>query len=337
MAVFQKLTMAETAARLQSGVDTWVVFHRHPDGDAVGSGFALRLLLEAMDCPTVCLCEDEVPARLQFLGEEIQATVRCADLAELPAPAQIITVDTASPSQLGTLYEPLAGRINLMIDHHGKGEMYADGWVSGDYAAAGQMVFELSRELCRTGRLAGIPVGVDRLLYAALSSDTGCFRYSNATPEAHMTAAELLRAGFNAADLNHRLFGIKSRELLLAERVGFDRLRLFAGGRIGIVDMPADVRMSYGLGEEHLGTLVDIPRSLEGVEIAVAVRQVQDTSEYRVSMRSSSDADVSAVCATFGGGGHAKAAGCGIISEAGSEAVVQTVANALCDSLGWSL
>lgn len=326
---YRKLTLAETAARLTSGVNTLILFHRHPDGDAVGSGFALKLLLEEMGCRVLCSCDDELPERLRFLAGDRQPSIKAENIPADFTPARIITVDTASPAQVGEQYARYEGRIDLMIDHHERGEMYADGWVDGNASSAGEMIYRLSRELVRTGRIPAVPAAVDRLLYAAISSDTGCFRYSNASPSAHKAAAELLAAGFDAADINHRLFGVKSHKLLLAERIGFDRLHLFADGKIGIVDMPMSVKRQYGLSDEHLDTLVEVARGLQGVQVAAAIRQPSDEGVYRVSMRSSCHVDVSAVCASFGGGGHVKAAGCTIVCDGGIETVVKMVAEAL--------
>ena len=327
--MYQKLTLTETAARLRGNEPTLILFHRHPDGDAIGSGFGLKLILEAMGCTARCVCEDEIPERLRFLTEGMQDSVLKENLPADFVPTQIISVDTASPAQAGVLYPDYEGRFDLMIDHHAKGEMYADGYIDGSASSAGELIYRLSRELVRMGRLTAIPEGVDRLLYAAVSSDTGCFRYSNASPETHRAAAALLEAGFDAADLNHRLFGVKSYKLLQAEKVGFDRLRLYADGRLGIVDMPYAVMEQYGFTDEHLGTLVDVARGLQGVQVAVAIRQPKAEGVYRVSMRSSCDVDVAAVCAQFGGGGHIKAAGCTVSCEDGIEAVVEMIAEAV--------
>ena len=327
--MYQNLTLTDTATRLPAGLPTLILFHRHPDGDAVGAGFGLKLILEAMGCTARCVCEDEIPERLRFLTEGMQDSVLKENLPADFVPAQIISVDTASPAQAGVLYPDYEGRFDLMIDHHAKGEMYADGYIDGSASSAGELIYRLSRELVRMGRLTAIPEGVDRLLYAAVSSDTGCFRYSNASPEAHRAAAALLEAGFDAADLNHRLFGVKSYKLLQAEKVGFDRLKLYADGRLGIVDMPYAVMEQYGFTDEHLGTLVDVARGLQGVQVAVAIRQPKAEGVYRVSMRSSCDVDVAAVCAEFGGGGHIKAAGCTVSCEGGIEAVVEMIAEAV--------
>ena len=327
--MYQKLTLTEAAARLPAGLPTLILFHRHPDGDAIGAGFGLQLILEAMGCTARCVCEDEIPERLRFLTEGMQDSILKENIPADFVPTQIISVDTASPAQAGVLYPDYEGRFDLMIDHHAKGEMYADGYIDGSASSAGELIYRLSRELVRMGRLTAIPEGVDRLLYAAVSSDTGCFRYSNASPETHRAAAALLETGFDSADLNHRLFGVKSYKLLQAEKVGFDRLKLYADGRLGIVDMPYTVMEQYGFTDEHLGTLVDVARGLQGVQVAVAIRQPKAEGVYRVSMRSSCEADVAAVCAEFGGGGHVKAAGCTVSCEGGIEAVVEMIAEAV--------
>ena len=327
--MYQNLTLTDTATRLPAGLPTLILFHRHPDGDAIGAGFGLKLILEAMGCTAHCVCEDEIPERLRFLTEGMQDSVLKENLPADFVPTQIISVDTASPAQAGVLYPDYEGRFDLMIDHHAKGEMYADGYIDGSASSAGELIYRLSRELMRMGRLTAIPEGVDRLLYAAVSSDTGCFRYSNASPETHRAAAALLEAGFDSADLNHRLFGVKSYKLLQAEKVGFDRLKLYADGRLGIVDMPYAVMEQYGFTDEHLGTLVDVARGLQGVQVAVAIRQPKAEGVYRVSMRSSCEVDVAAVCAEFGGGGHIKAAGCTVSCEGGIEAVVEMIAEAV--------
>ena len=327
--MYQHLTLTETAARIRGNESTLILFHRHPDGDAIGSGFGLKLILEAMGCTACCVCEDEIPERLRFLTEGLQDSILKESLPADFVPTQIISVDTASPAQAGILYPDYEGRFDLMIDHHAKGDMYADGYIDGEASSAGELVYRLSRELVKMGRISAIPEGVDRLLYAAISSDTGCFRYSNASPETHRAAAALLEAGFDSADLNHRLFGVKSYKLLQAEKVGFDRLRLYADGKLGIVAMPFDLMEQYGFTDEHLGTLVDVARGLQGVQVAVAIRQPKAEGVYRVSMRSSCEVDVAAICAEFGGGGHIKAAGCTVSCDDGMDKVVEQVSRAV--------
>jgi phosphoesterase RecJ-like protein len=149
-------------------------------------------------------------------------------------------------------------------------------------------------------------------IYAAISSDTGCFKYSNVTPDTHKTAAGLICLGVNAAEINTLLFDTKSEKQLRAESLAASRMSLYAGGKVSVVTFPYALKAALGLGDEDLGALVDIPRSLSGVEVALCIRQPLPEGKFRVSVRSNGDYDVAELCRKFDGGGHAKAAGCAL-------------------------
>ena len=337
-AVYIPMTPRQVAHRLREPKKTLILFHVRPDADAIGSAFALRACLVAMGSRTYCVCADEIPDRLRFLTDPHQNSSKMENLLGPEFRVErVITVDAAAPGQLGALYDLFEGKIDLMIDHHGRGTRYADGWVDGSFAATGEMIFELVKIWESEGLLPSCSPFVPTLLYAAISSDTGGFRYSNTTPATHRRAAELLERGIHeqgidAAEVNHRLFECKSYTMMMVEKIGVERIRLFADGRIGLVTFPYEIIHELGALPEHLETLVDIPRNLSGVMIAAALRQNEPDGVFRVSLRSSCDVDVAAVCAAFGGGGHAKAAGCSITASTADEAVemlVEKLAEAL--------
>ena len=142
--VWQSMTPGEVARRLCEPRETLILFHVRPDADAIGSAFALRACLEAMGSRTLCVCADEIPDRLRFLTDPHQSSCKMENLLAPAFEAQrIVTVDVAAPGQLGALYDLFEGKIDLMIDHHGRGTRYADGWVDGSFAATGEMIFEL--------------------------------------------------------------------------------------------------------------------------------------------------------------------------------------------------
>ena len=317
----QNVSAHEIARRLSEPKHTLVLFHVRPDADAIGSAFALRGCLTAMGSRAFCVCADEIPDRLRFLTDGHQSSAKMENLPADFEPQRVVTVDVAAPGQLGSLYDRFEGKIDLMIDHHERGTRYADGWVDGTFAATGEMIFELCQIWMQDGALTAYPAGVPRHLYAAISSDTGGFRFSNVTPDTHRRAALLLEQGIDAAEVNHRLFECKSHTMMLVEKTGVERIQLFADGRIGLVTFPYEVIRDLGALPEHLETLVEIPRNLNGVLVAAALRQVEPNGTFRVSLRSSCDVDVAAVCAAFGGGGHAKAAGCSITAPTAHEAV----------------
>lgn len=309
MTYFRALTMRELCEKLCEKKATLIVYHVRPDADAIGSAFALRELLEAMEIPTICACVNEVPDRLAFLCDGVRGSVLADEELDF-GHERVISVDSASPSQLGALFERLSRKIDLMIDHHGVGTVYADHYIDASASATGEIVFEIAKELSRMGKIGELPPRFYRFIYAAIASDTGGFRFSNATAKTFRLAAELVEAGVDHTELSRRLFDSKSLSQIKAEGEAASRMRLYEKGKIAAVTFPYSSKFSLGLRDEHLETVIDIPRSVAGVEIAFAVRQPEDTGVFRVSMRSASDFDVSAVCARFGGGGHRRAAGC---------------------------
>ena len=315
MKYFNKLSFTQVCDRLAERKNTLVLFHVRPDGDAVGSALALKLLLEAIGSRVWCVCANEIPQRLAFLGEGVQTSTLISSVPNDFKAERVITVDTASATQLGELNKHFEGKIDFMIDHHAKGEPYADYYVASDASAAGEIVFDISREMLKRGVVDKIPPKMDFCLYAAISSDTGCFKYSNVTPKTHICSAELLNPGIDTAEINRLLFDSKSMEVLAVEKAGLDTLKMFHNGKIAVVFFTYQMKQKLGVLDEHLETLIDVARSVEGVDVAVAIRQPGPDKTFRVSTRSSNAVDVSAVCAYFGGGGHVRAAGCTIVAD----------------------
>jgi phosphoesterase RecJ-like protein len=202
-----------------------------------------------------------------------------------------------------------------MIDHHGTGTPFADYCVLSEAAASGEIVLEL---ILSSG--VTLPRQMAVLLYAAISADTGCFRYSNTTKTTHLRAARLVEEGIDTAEINRQLYEAKSLSLLKAEKAGFERLHFYRDGRIAILTSPYALQQSLGLKDEHLGTLVDVARCVYGVEVAAAIRETSTPNTYRVSMRANVAFDVAAVAATFGGGGHTRAAGATLMANTAQEA-----------------
>ena len=308
---FKKLSMDEVCQRLCQQRKTLIIYHVRSDADAIGSAFALRELLRAMDIPAICACADEVPERLRFICDGVQGSVLLEDGMELDHD-RVISVDSASPSQLGELYDRLHKYIDMMIDHHAMGTVYADNYIDADASATGEIIYEIAKHLVKIGRLSEIPRRVINCCFAAISSDTGCFKFANARPRTFRCAAELIEAGAEHTDINHRLFEAKTVKQIRAEGEAARRMQVHDGGKIASVTFPYSSKFSMSLSDEHLETIIDVPRSVSGVEVAFSVRQPEDKPFFRVSMRSASDVDVSEICAGFGGGGHVRAAGCSI-------------------------
>jgi phosphoesterase RecJ-like protein len=324
MAEYAALTFEEIITRISEPKNTLILFHRNPDADAVGSAYALKKILADLGSRAWCVCGEELPPRLEFLADGEQESVLPEQIPEDFAAERIIAVDTASPFQLGRLNELYGDRVDLMIDHHGVGEPYANHYIRPEAAATGEIMFDLVKQLATDG-LVEIDEALCVDLYAAISADTGGFRFSNVTADTHMRAAELMASGIDSAEINHLLFDCFSMEQLRARAAGISNLQLFSGGKVAVITFPYALKAALGLEDHHLSTLVDVARSLEGVMIAISVRQPGTDGSFHVSMRASCDYDVSEVCARFGGGGHARAAGCTFSAENMEDAVEKLV------------
>ena len=295
--------------------NTLIIFHVRPDADAIGASFALKLILEAMGSKVYCTCESEIPSRLAFLTEKHQRSAKFENMNSSFEFERVITLDTASPSQLGNLQKLFENNIDLMIDHHDNGTKYADYYIRSDFAASGEIVYEIAQRLIKRGELDAIPRDAYDLIYAALSSDTGCFKYSNVSAHTHLCAAELIRVGVDTAEINHRLFDCKSEKMLAAEAAGFQNIKFYNNRKIAAVIFPYDLKKELELEDEHLETLVDVARAVDGVKIAMSVRQSTPYRSFRISLRSSCSFDVSVIAKHFSGGGHTKAAACTIEAD----------------------
>ncbi len=316
---FKSLSFFALCERLREPKSTLIICHARPDGDAIGSAFALKMILNLIGIEAYCLCEDEVPRRLKFLTASIQSGSLADALPEGFAPERVITVDTASPSQMGKLAGYFSDKVDLMIDHHKNGIVYADCYIDENAAATGEIIYKVAEALLRDGGIA-LPLDLCRCLYAAISSDTGCFKYSSVTPSTHIAAASLVKSGIDSAQINRLLFDAKSPERLRAERVALQNLKITDDGKIAYAVLSYEDAVREGVDFEELDALVDTARCVEGISVAFSVKQREAGGEFRVSMRSEGRTDVAAVCARFGGGGHTKAAGCAVDAPTANEA-----------------
>ncbi len=308
---FKELSIDALCEKLCENKKTLIVYHIRSDADAVGSAFALKELLRQMDIQSYCACDDEIPERLRFLSDGMQGSVLLEEGLKLDY-ERVISVDSASPAQLGNIFIRLRKDVDIMIDHHANGSIYADYYIDAKASATGEIIYSVAKRLLEMGKISNMPSRVINCVYAAISSDTGGFRYANASPRCMRIAAELIEGGVDAPEINRQLFDCKSVKQLLAESAAIGQLRLRGDGNIATVCLPYSVKKELELTEDDIGALVDIPRSVFGVEIAISIKQETEECIFRVSMRSAIDFDVAKICAAFGGGGHRRAAGCSV-------------------------
>ena len=331
MSNYKKLTVEEVAENLRSwanaGKSMMIISHRSPDGDTLGSGFALKIIYEAMGGRARCTCKSESAPFLRFTywnQDEIYYTEGLEKEFD-----KVISIDVASVSQLGGIISDTS-IIDMQIDHHELGEVYADNLVAGDRSAAGEIVYDIYEYLQKKGVIGVIPEAAMRM-YAALSADSGSFKFSNTTETTHRIAGKLISemksAGIEHAQIGRTLHDSFSIETLKARKMAIENLKTRLDGKLAYVVITNKVLEENGLTEESTGAIVDIPRSVDTALVAFALKQhSENETEYRIQSRSSCDIDVAAICSNFGGGGHRKAAGGRFVADT-PEIAEKTVAD----------
>lgn len=282
--------------------------HVQPDGDGIGSEAALALHLRSLGKTATILNPHPTPRRFAFLEPdppivpyEAAAADRLLGEAEL-----LVVLDISVPDRLGALMEHVR-RLEpptLIIDHHtGPATIRGFDLRDTEAAATGVLIYELLKRW-----EAELTPDIATALYAAIAYDTGGFRYSNTREQAHRIAADLIRCGARALKVNHHLFeSVSLPRMRLLARV-LDLFRLSPKGRVASVVLPLSEMELAEATPEDVDGIVETLRAIEGVEVAILVKEV-GREATKVSFRSSGPYDVAGFASRYGGGGHKNAAG----------------------------
>lgn len=329
--LYESLDLRSALEIIESAESALVLCHRNPDGDAVGSSLALCEIFRLLGKRAKAVCDSSTSPHLEFMagGERLEYTSGLED--EFDA---VISVDVASLGQLGELCH-LADRVDLMIDHHSSGEPFAPSLIDPNASAAGEIIFKIYETLKEEKKIQSSPV-VARLIFAAISSDTGSFKYSNATPETFSIASKLCAevngaedGGMKTDEISRLLHDTVTAKELRAQSILGSQLEFFENGALAVCAVTRKMMELNGIFDEDTSAAVDIPRKIKGVLVAVALKQKRDEpGKFRVSARSNADIDVAEICsAYFGGGGHVRAAG-GEVAAKNAKEAVKAVADA---------
>ncbi len=290
------MTNQETLAFLQSNDNYLIINHRRPDGDAVGCAVALCLGLRQMGKTAIIWKNPETTQRfMPYLAGLETETV--------PEGALLVAVDLATEGLLPLNGGAFAGRIELSIDHHISNEGYATYTnVQPERAACGEILLELLREACVI-----TPTMADAL-YLAIATDTGCFQYSNVTPETLRSAAILKELGADTYPINKIMFGTKTIGRLRLEAALTESAEFYANGLVCLCTITKSLMAELGVTEDDVDDISGFPRGIAGVAIGVMLREPREGGA-KLSLRTGESYDASAICARMGGGGHRAAAG----------------------------
>jgi phosphoesterase RecJ-like protein len=328
----EKAALAHSfAAALRPGLRVCITTHVNPDGDGLGSEVGLVHLLRAQGVDAVITNPSPTPPRFSFLFADLPGVDRTGEaVKELRRADLIIVLDISDLTRLGMLIETVRERgvPVACVDHHVSAGVLPPGprYLDAEAAATGELIFELA-----AGNNWPVTHAAARALYVAILTDTGGFRFSNTRPRTLRIAADLLETGVDperiylevyarAPEGRPRLFAEALQTLVVEHEYG-----------LAWVTVPPGAIERLGVSSDDLDGVVEFPRSIEGVRMALLFREIAQ-GRVKVSLRSVGDVDVAAFAKNYGGGGHTKAAG---LSLTGSLAEVQaTVLKAAREYLG---
>ncbi len=274
-----------------------IITHIRPDGDTLGSAYALKYALESVGKTVNVVCESEISPRYRFITQgRKNINGQCI--------GAVVCVDVASPSMVGGSYEEYARKADVVIDHHSSNTGYGKyNLIDPQSAATGEIVLRIIQ------KFSEIDSRIAECLYTAIATDTGCFVYANTTDNTHLAAAYLIQSGADVAKLNKLLFRTKSHACFEIERRAFDSLEYFYDNSITCMKIELDWIKELHANEDDLEGISSIPAQIEGTKASATFRQT-DKDTYKLSVRTNGEIDAAAVCKYFGGGGHKMAAGC---------------------------
>lgn len=296
---------ADIAAALRAANTIALVSHIRPDADAAGSVLALGRCLSLMGKKALMILEDGVPENLMFLpgaGQIVRPGTE--PLAGIDV---AVALDTATHERIGEkCRRALSSAGSLInIDHHSTNPGYGDlNHIDVESPATGQILYNFI-----TDQELPMDDAVRQNLFAAISTDTGSFQFACTTARSHQIAAEMIEAGLDIATLCRQLYHTFPKRRFELQKAMLNEMRFRAQDRIVSWMLTQETQKKSAMMSGDTEGLIDTLRTIDTAVAAVIFEELHD-GKVRVSARSKDERlNVSAVCAQFGGGGHAMAAG----------------------------
>ena len=293
------LSLKQCAKFLKKHDNYIILTHASPDGDTLGSAYALYYGLNEIGKRACVICPDVIPQKYDYF-------VRSTDHVNREN-ATVIAVDVADKRLLGSLKEEFGDIIDLNIDHHISNTHFAKNlYLDADASATAEIIFEL---------LTLMKVNINditaKALYTGIATDTGSFKYATVTAKTHIIAAMLYEYNINASEINRLMFDTKSKKLIDLERQVLETAEFHFDDKCMLLCVTAQMQEKTGCSGIELEGIAVISRSVEGVKAGVTIKQVAD-EEFKVSVRTYEPLDASEICKKLGGGGHKGAAGASV-------------------------
>ncbi len=289
--------VAGAAAALQGANDILILTHRRPDGDTAGCAGALCRALRQIGKTAYILENPEITKRYAPL------IVPCYPPEEFQ-PQFVVSTDIAEEKLFPDTAEAYKGKVDLVIDHHRSNIGFGSkNLVRPDAGACAEVLYDVIMALG-----AKFTTDIAECVYIGVSTDTGCFKFSNTTAHTHAVAAACLTAGIDGGEINRALFETKTMPRFQMERIIFDTMEFYEDGAIAVALLwRADIDRT-GADMDDLDSIASLTRQIEGVQIGITLTENKDGT-VKASVRTTKEMDASAICKKCGGGGHIRAGG----------------------------
>lgn len=291
-----RINIDECVSLLKEHDKFLILTHAHPDGDTLGCGFGLYRALVKIGKKARVINADDIPKKFNYLYDDIEFE----DFKE----EYVVAVDIATEKLLGSLSKVYGGKINLCIDHHGTNDEYAENLLLDETAAACEVIYNV---------IVALGVDIDKkmadCLYTGISTDTGCFRYSSATPSTFRIAADLIEKGADHGYINRIMFETKTKSYAYLERLALDSMHLYYNDEVAVIKATQEMYRISGSNEQETEGLPPLTRQIEGVKVGVTIKEKADGT-CQASLRTFDEVNAASVAKCFGGGGHPQAAAC---------------------------
>ena len=293
------MTLDYIIEEIKNADDIVILTHENPDGDAIGSSLAMYNSLKQIG-KNVDLIIPEFPKTFDFLPGSSEVKQEGKDTNYDLA----LALDCGDIKRLSSYVEYFENaNVRISIDHHSANTMFADyNFVNPAAPACAQILITILPEI-------GVEIdkNIGTCLLTGIITDTGGFRYAGVTSETFEFAAELLNKGVNVSDTYKRVLQTLTKSSFELRRRAINRIEFYEDGKISFTYITKKDDEEVGSsGNDHDG-IVEIGRDIEGVEISIFLREIDDG--YKISLRSNDYVNVSDICLMFSGGGHQRAAG----------------------------
>ncbi len=302
--------MDQIINQIHSAKHLLIASHSDPDGDAVSSLLALGLAIGKLDKKVTIYNASPIPAVYRFLPyvERIVRHVKKANTYDVA-----LILDCGDLPRIGEAEDTICKiPVVINIDHHVSNSGFGDiQLVDPEACSTAELVYRLIKALD-----VPIDLATATSIYTGILTDTGSFRFSNTNPAAFAISREMTELGVEPYNVAQHVYGTYSLGRIKLLNLALDSIEISENGKLSVMTVTSSMLAETKTQPEDVDGMINYARRIEDVKVAALIQEQNNGKtksdhhcSYHVSLRSDGSVDVAAIACSFGGGGHASAAG----------------------------